>query len=59
MIQGNFNLTFNNYMTDVFRCCNNAFPIKLHLENDKQPAPWMTPRLKQCIRKSQNYTSYI
>ena len=38
MIQGNINLTFNNYMTDVFRCYNIAFPIKLHLENDKQPA---------------------
>ena len=60
MIQGNYNLTFNNYVADVFRCYNTAFPIKLRLENAKHPAPWMTPRLKQCVqKKSKLYKLYL
>ena len=58
--QGNFNLTFNNYLADVFRCYNAAFPIKSRLENAKQPAPWMTPPLKQCVKKkSKLYKLYL
>ena len=59
-IQGNFNLTYNNYWTRVFECYNIAFPTKKSSLKAKHPAPWMTPRLKQCIaKKSKMYKLFL
>lgn len=60
MTEGNLNLTYNDYLTKVFKSYNAAFPVKLRSSNAKQPAPWMTPRLRQCIRKkSKFYKLYL
>ena len=59
-IQGNFNLTYNNYWNKVLDCYNAAFPVKECSAKDKHPAPWMTPRLRQCIiKKSKLYKLYL
>ena len=58
--QGNLNHTFNNYLAKILDCYDTAFPIKSSTMKTKNPAPWMTPRLKQCIRKkSKLYKLYL
>ena len=60
MVEGNFNLTHDNYWSKVLECYNTAFPVKEYTNKAKDPAPWMTPRLKQCIgKKSKLYKLYL
>ena len=60
IIQGNLNLSYNNYVTKIFDCYDTAFPIKKSSVKDKNPAPWMTPQLRQCIsKKSKLYRLYL
>ena len=49
--EGNFNLTYDNFVDDVFRDYEVAFPLTVRNMRTKKPAPWITPRLKQCISK--------
>ena len=59
-VVGNFNLTYDNYWSKVLECYNAAFPVKEYSIKAKGPAPWMTPRLKQCIsKKSKLYKLYL
>ena len=46
-IIGNFNLTFNNFLENVFNCYDVAFPIMLRKIKQLPTAPWITPRLRQ------------
>ena len=45
------NQTFGNYHSEIFRIYNVAFPSAVCLPKNRHPAPWMTSKLKQCIRK--------
>ena len=57
---GNFNLTYGNYVTRIMDYYNNAFPIKMSLQKTNHPAPWLSPQLKQCIKKkSKLYKQYL
>ena len=51
IIQDNLNLSYDNYISKIFDCYNTAFPIKKSTVKGKNPAPWMTPQLRQCISK--------
>ena len=56
----NINLTFDRYISDVFKYYNASFPIKETSNRVKQFSPWMTPRLLQCIKKkSKLYKLYL
>ena len=60
IIQGNLNFTYDNYIGRVLESYNTAFPIKQSTNKTKNPAPWMTPRLRQCISKrSKLYKLYL
>ena len=43
-IIGNFNLTFNNFLENVFKYYDVAFPIVLRKIKQLPTGPWMTPR---------------
>ena len=45
------NQTFGNYHSEIFRIYNVAFPLAVCSPKNRHPAPWMTSKLKQCIRK--------
>ena len=51
VVEGNFNLTFDGYVKKVFECYDASFPLIEHRIKSKRSAPWITPRLKQCISK--------
>lgn len=46
-----FNSTYNDYLSKLFEYYNAAFPVHMRTNKPKQQAPWMTPRLRECIRK--------
>ena len=48
---GDFNLIFNQFYTSVFKFYEIAFPTLLRRRKPGEVGSWMTPRLKQCIRK--------
>ena len=54
-IIGNFNLTFNNFLENVFKYYDVAFPIVLRKIKQLPTAPWMTPSLRQCIKLYRMY----
>ena len=59
-IIGNFNLTFNHFFENVFKCYDVAFPIVLRKVKQLPTAPWVTPSLRQCIKKkSKLYRMYL
>ena len=43
--------TYEAYFEKVLESYNVAFPIKNRSDKQKQPSPWITYRLKQCIKK--------
>ena len=43
-ISGNFNLTFDIFLENVFKCYDIAFPIVLRKTKQLPTAPWMTSR---------------
>ena len=45
------NQTFGNYHSEIFRIYNVAFPSAVCSPKNRHPVPWMTSKLKQCIRK--------
>ena len=47
----NFNDTFDHYFAKTFECYDAAFPISSCTSKPKHHAPWMTDRLKECIKK--------
>ena len=60
VFHGNLNLTYDSYIDRVLECYNTAFPVKTSSLNANHPAPWMCPRLKQCIqKKSKLYKLYL
>ena len=54
------NLAYKKYHEQIFQIYDIAFPVVLRPIKLKQSAPWMSPRLKQCIRKkSKLYKQYL
>ena len=47
----NMNYLYGNYYNEVFRSYCISFPIMVSSPMGRNPAPWMTFRLKQCIKK--------
>lgn len=59
VIHGNFSATYANYVTRLFECYNIAFPVVVRAIKSKHPAPWLSQKLKQCIKKRLNFINYI
>ena len=54
------NFIYDEYFRKVFDGYNRAFPIQNYVRKTKQASPWMTARLKECIRKkSKLYKGYL
>ena len=47
----NFNSVFSNYYKELFLAYNIAFPIVKQKLRTKRAAPWMTERLRKCIKE--------
>ena len=45
------NQVYDQYHAQVFKLYNTAFPLVSKRVKERDPAPWMTCKLKQCIRK--------
>ena len=45
------NQSFGNYHSEIFRVYNVAFSLVVCSPKNRHPAPWMTSKLKRCIRK--------
>lgn len=59
-ILGNHNLFMNTYMNIIMDLYSMAFPLKLSRQKPHNHAPWLTAKLKLCIRKkSKLYKSYL
>ena len=58
--QGSLNAVYDQYVAKVFDCYDTAFPVKRKSEKAKNPAPWITPQIRQCIsKKSKLYKLYL
>ena len=58
--QGNHNLNMTSYMNDLMGSYNTAFPLKKFLKKPPNYVPWISQRLKLCIRKkSKLYKLYV
>ena len=56
----NMNEIYEKYHEKILQIYDTAFPVTLMPINLKQMAPWMSPRIKQCIRKkSKLYKQYL
>ena len=54
------NYLYGNYHNKIFHMYNISFPLRVSSLKSKNPAPWMSPRLKQCIRKKAKlYKMYL
>ena len=59
-IAGNgINNAYNEYFRKVFEGYNRAFPIQRCITKNKRCSPWITPRLKECIKKEKLYRAYL
>lgn len=60
-ITGNdLNLAYNNYFSKVFEGYDRAFPIDWYTSRNKHSSPWLTQRLKECIKKKAKlYRAYL
>ena len=60
IIDGNMNDIFDHYFNKIFYSYEKAFPLTKMKELKTDPAPWMTRKLKECIkRKSRLYKLYL
>ena len=50
----NFDIGFQNYFRQLFEIYERTFPLIKKTEKTKKPAPWMTLKLKEFIRKKAN-----
>ena len=54
------NYLFGNYYNEVFKSYNISFPIIVSSLKSRNAAPWMSFRLKQCIKKKAKlYKMYL
>ena len=59
-INDDMNETFNSYFSRIFEAYNEAYPITSDKIKVAKNCPWMTPRIKACIRKkSQLYRMFV
>ena len=47
----NFDMGFQNYFRQLFEIYERSFPLIKKTDKTKKTAPWMTLKLKECIRK--------
>ena len=60
LANSNINESYDDYFLKVFEGYNKAFPIDWYTPKDKQFVPWMTPRLRECIKKKAKlYRAYL
>ena len=58
--QGDVNVVYNDYYGNVFGSYNLAFPIDNCAIRNKNSFAWITPKLKECIRKKAKlYRAYL
>ena len=50
-LANNFDIGFQNYFRQLFEIYERSFPLIKKTDKTKKPAPWMTLKLKECIRK--------
>ena len=54
------NLVFNNYFSLLFETYENSYPIRTQDVNEIKDNPWITPRVKECIKKkSRLYRMFV
>ena len=51
-LANNFDIGFQNYFRQLFEIYERSFPLIKKTDKTKRPAPWMTLKLKECIRKN-------
>ena len=51
MSGSDINTIYDEYFSKVLESYNKAFPIESYTKKSKNSSPWMTPRLKECIKK--------
>ena len=59
VINGDVNLTFGAYYMDVFGLYDEAFPIIEIIIKADVNCPWITPSIRACIKKNQNFTEWL
>ena len=60
MSGSDINTIYDEYFTKVLESYNKAFPIENYTKKSKNSSPWMTPRLKECIKKKAKlYREYL
>ena len=60
MSGSDINTIYYEYFTKVIESYNKAFPIENSTKKSKNSCPWMTPRLKECIKKKAKlYREYL
>ena len=60
MSGSDINTIYDEYFTKVLESYNKAFPIENYTKKSKNSSPWMTPRLKECIKKKAKlYRQYL
>ena len=58
--ENDINATYNSYFHKVFEAYNKALPIDSFTNKNKHCPPWLTPRLKECIKKKHKlYKAYL
>ena len=59
-MNGDMNLSFCNYFSQLWDIYERAFPLTLLRSKDIEGCPWMTPGLRNCIRKKASlYRMYV
>ena len=59
-VNNDMNKTFNSYSSRVFEAYNEAYPIITDKIEVAKKCPWITPRIKACIRKkSRLYRMFV
>ena len=60
LVNGDMNLSFCNYFSQLWDIYERAFPLTPLKSNDVEGCPWMTTGLRSCIRKKASlYRMYV
>ena len=60
IIGNDISTIYDNYFTKVLDGYNKAFPIDNYIKKTKHSPPWISPRLKECIKKKAKlYRGYL
>ena len=60
IVGSDINTIFDGYFTRVIQGYDKAFPIENYIKKSKHSSEWITPRLKECIKKKAKlYREYL